>query len=322
MKTRGFLPEEVLFSLTAECNLTCEHCDREERPAGLDRKAALRFLAACARAGVTRVGFTGGEPFLALDRMHAISQEAVRRGLLFSRIMTNGSWFRTERELTSALHRLFRAGYDGDFCLSIDAFHRQDLRKCASFVRAAAEIWRRPDIVSIAAVKGAREGRTHTRLKALAGLFHGRLTSYEGRSPAIKSADLLIRIFSIDLSPVGKAADLKNGWDGRWFRDDLCRGPGNVFFVLPDGTVKPCCGYAADAEILTIGSITRDTPHTLLKKARTNRFVTALFSSGLHPIRRRLERAGIRFPGKTSNHCFFCRYLTHAVPGALLKKCV
>jgi hypothetical protein len=135
---------------------------------------------------------------------------------------------------------------------------------------------------------------------------------------AIKNENLFIKVLYIDLSPVGKAAGLKEAWDGRWFRDDLCKGPGNVFFVLPDGKVKPCCGYAADCDMLTIGSITKDSPAQLIRNAQKNSFVASVFSSGLNPIRRRLEEAGIKFPGKTANHCFFCRYLLDSVPVALL----
>jgi len=322
MKLQGFRPKEVLFSPTTNCNLYCAHCDVERRPTILNQKAAIKFLAACGRAGIDRVGFTGGEPFLALDFMCAISKEAVRRGILFGRIMTNGVWFKTGRELTLALGRLFRAGYDGDLCLSVDAFHRQSLKKCASFVRAASTIWRRPDIVSITAVKGAKESETRRKIATLARFLHGRLIRVNGKPAAIKNEDLFIKIFYIDLSPVGKAANLKDAWNGRWFKDDLCKGPGNTFFVLPDGTVKPCCGYAADADILTIGSIKRDSPKQLLHNARKNGFITSIFSLGFHPIRRRLERAGVRFPGKTTNHCFFCYYLTRSISRSLLDKCL
>ena len=318
MNVRGFSPKEIIFSLTTKCNLRCAHCDTEQTPGVcngvLNKRDAFKFLAACALSGIDRVGFTGGEPFLALELMCAISKEAARRGMFFGRIMTNGAWFRTEKELLPALKRLFAAGYDGSFCLSVDAFHRQMLKKCASFIRSTTTIWARPNIVSIAAVKGAKDNETARRIAEFARLLHGRLVGPRKRPSAIKGTGIFIKIFYIDLSPVGKAAGLKDPWDGRWFKDDLCEGPGNLFFVLPDGTVKPCCGYAADADILTIGSIKKDSPKELLNNAQKNRFISSIFSSGFHPIRKRLERAGVRFPGKTTNHCFFCRYITRYMP--------
>ena len=316
-----FKPDEVLFSPTMRCNLRCPHCTIEQQRKTLSVGVARRFLAECARVGIKRVGFTGGEPFLALDFLCAITEEALRRNMIFSRIMTNGAWFHTQEELGSALVRLHNTGYDGSFCVSVDAFHRQDLRKVAHFIRTAVDLWKRPDIVSLAVVKGARETRTKERLIRLSRLLNARLTRFPHKHASIRKNGLIfIRISYIDLSPVGKTARLKDPWDGKWFRDDFCRGPGNVFFVLPDGTVKPCCGYGNDAEILTIGSITRDTPQQLLRNAKNNRFISAVFSSGFHPIRQALERSGIRFPGKTTNHCFFCHYLTHAIPERLLHK--
>jgi MoaA/NifB/PqqE/SkfB family radical SAM enzyme len=255
------------------------------------------------------VGFSGGEPFLDINFLCAVIREAVRLRMSFTRIMTNASCFQAKEDLLHSLKRLFHAGYDGDLCVSVDAFHRQDIKKIALFIETALKVWRRPDMVSIAAVKGAKEAQTYKRLMRLAKSLNARLIYGVHKNSFIKKEGLFIKIFRIDLSPVGKAAALKNAWNGKWFKDDFCEGPGNIFFILPDGTVKPCCGYANDAKILTIGSIKRDTPKKLIQNAENNRFVSAVFGSGLHSIRKILERSGIKFPGKTTNHCFFCHYL-------------
>ena len=304
MKSRKFRADEILFSPTAQCNLRCGHCDIKKYPVNLPKQTAIKFIAACAKAGIKRLGFTGGEPFLALDFLCAITKEAIRCNMLFNRIMTNAAWFKTKNELMSSLERLFKAGYDGDICISVDAFHKQNLQKIALFIKTVSEIWNRQDMVSIAAVKGALDNQTKKRLKDLKRLLNTRL---------------FIRIFYIELSPIGKARRLKNAWGNKWFKDDFCKGPGNVFFVLPNGAVKPCCGYGNDADMLTIGSIKRDTPQKLLRNAEKNLFVSEIFKEGLHPIRQALERSGIRFPGKTANHCFFCYYLTNVIPRPTLK---
>lgn len=314
MKAKGFSPKEILFSITTKCNLRCAHCDTVQTPGVcnrlLDKKAAIKFLNMCTRSGIKRVGFTGGEPFLALDAMCAIIKEAAKKGMLFGRIMTNGGWFDRDRELVPALHRVFRAGYDGDICLSVDIFHKQSLKKCALFIKCAAMMWRRGDIVSIAAVKGAKDNQTIKKLKRLAKILHAKLIYAKGRPCAIKNENIFVRIFYIELSPVGRAHGLKDCWkDGKWFKDDFCAGPGNIFFVLPDGEVKPCCGYGFESDIFTIGDIKRDSPGKILKNALKNRFIKEIFTNGLHPIRKKLESSGVEFPGKTTNHCFFCNYM-------------
>ena len=30
-------------------------------------------------------------------------------------------------------------------------------------------------------------------------------------------------------------------WDGAWFAEDYCEGPGQALIVNPRGEVKPCC---------------------------------------------------------------------------------
>ncbi len=310
----GFHPDEVLFSVTDICNMRCGHCDVKKGRVILDAKAALRFIDRCADNGIRRIGFTGGEPFIVAGLLSKLIKRSVQRKLFFDRIMTNGAWFRSKHELVSGLKKVFRAGYDGNICVSIDAFHRQELKKAALFIETAGRIWERDDIISIATVKGAKEKESRKRLMRLAKLLNASIKFYGYKHAAIRKSGLFIKISYIDLAPVGRAAGLKDPWSAKWFRDDLCRGPGNVFFVLPDGTVKPCCGYANDSDMLTIGSIKTDTPQKLIINAGENRFVSEIFTKGLHSIRRSLERSGVKFPGRTKNHCFFCHYLLAGFP--------
>jgi hypothetical protein len=73
---------------------------------------------------------------------------------------------------------------------------------------------------------------------------------------------------------------------------------------------------------LTIGNIGRDSATDILKSARRNAFVRTVFGSGLGAIRRRLEKMGVRFPGKTSNHCYFCEYILEEIPKDVLERCL
>lgn len=310
MKKPRFDPQEVLFSLTDRCNLNCVHCDVKKSTTSLDTKYAQKFIDSCADAGIGRIGFTGGEPFLAINLLETLIEKAVSRGFFFNRIMTNGAWFNTKKELVSKLKRIFRVGYDGDICISIDAFHGQNLKKAALFIEAVADIWKRPDMISIASVKGAKDNQTRILLTLLAHLLNARILFNAKKHASIRRDGLFIKILYIDLSATAVTAPQMDPWNGKWFKNDFCKGPGNVFFVAANGLVKPCCGYANDSGLLTIGSIKKDTPRKLLRNARQNKFISAIFGKGLHAIRRDLERKGAHFPGKTSDHCFFCGYLT------------
>jgi hypothetical protein len=320
-----FKPEEVLFLPTTDCNLNCPHCTVEKSKTVLSKSLAVKFLRDCNKNNIKKVGFTGGEPFLVGDLMLAVVREAVRQGMYFDRIMTNASWFRGEDELKISLSRLQAAGYDGSICVSVDTFHAQDIGKIALFIKTAISIFARKDVISIAYVdgdasplmslRGAKRrsnlliNATEEKLTILAKMLSGRLIGFGTTHPRIASKDIFIKIARIELSPVGRARHLKDPWDGKWFKEDHCKGPGNVFLVMPDGDVKPCCGYASDLKGLTIGNIGRDSVKSLIRNARRNKFVNAVFTKGLTSIRKDLESSGTKFPGKTSNHCFFCHHV-------------
>lgn len=302
-----FRPTEVLFSPTADCNLDCPHCTTEKSHRKLPVNLAGDFLAGCRKIGIKRVGFTGGEPFLNPGFLYSITRRAVSEGVLFDRIMTNGVWYKNKKELESVLEKLRDSGYDGDICVSMDAFHRQNLKKLAGFIETAALVWNRPDIVSVASVGKAAATATGKKLRDLTRLL---------------DKGIFLKKLKIDISPIGKAGRFRRAWGKRWFKDDYCKGPGNALFVLPGGDVKPCCGYATDSDGLTIGNIRRDSAGAIVKNAGKNRFIGAAFGTGLGRLRIRMEKLGFVFPGRADNHCFFCHYLLNEVPEDFLKKCL
>lgn len=321
LRGRPLQPEEVLFSPLDECNLRCRHCSAAPGKRRLPIATALRFLETCRGTSVERVGFTGGEPFLYPAFLEAVASRVVRLGLLFDRITTNAAWFKTRDELAAVLSRLRDKGYDGSFHVSLDSFHGRNIAKPALFIRTAAEIWNRPDASSILAVRGARDEETRSLLEALAARLEARIVRGRGR-PRIESESLLVAISAVDLVPVGQAEGLTDPWRGGWFKEDFCRVPGHVLFILPDGSVKPCCGYATDSERLTLGNIKRDSAARLIANARRNPFVRAVFERGLTEVRRRLIEKGAVFPGRTANHCLFCHHLLTQVPGRILDACL
>ena len=69
------------------------------------------------------------------------------------------------------------------------------------------------------------------------------------------------------LAPVERAERLTGAWDGEWFAEDYCEGPGQALIVTPRGEVKPCCGFASDLDQLTIGNIYKDTVKTIIRQA-------------------------------------------------------
>jgi MoaA/NifB/PqqE/SkfB family radical SAM enzyme len=304
MLKKRFVPREILFSPSTQCNLHCVHCYVNRKIDVLPVNDALKFLGRCHKYGINRVGFTGGEPFLVIDFVLKIVKAVVKLDMLFGRITTNGVWFKNKAHLVRILVGLKKCGFDGSISVSVDTFHRCDLRKVAMFIKTATSIFERADVISIVAVRDGDINKTLIRLKRLAVYLNSNI--YKNR--IIRGHDCFIRIDYISCCSDYSKSSLSDWKDKNWFKDDFCEGPGNIFFVSSDGNVSPCCGYANEESRLLIGSI-RHSPSQLVANASKNIYVKSAFEKGLGSIRKNLEKQDIRFPGKTSNHCYFCGYL-------------
>jgi hypothetical protein len=113
------------------------------------------------------------------------------------------------------------------------------------------------------------------------------------------------------LAPVERAEKLPTErWDGAWFAEDYCEGPGQALIVNPRGEVKPCCGFASDLDQLTIGNIHHQSAAEIVPAGRDHPYVGKVFRDGLTAIRDEiLARDPDALPGATGNHCYFCWYV-------------
>ena len=328
-----FAPQEVIFAPTSQCNLHCAHCRVTRSADRLDVKAAIRFLESCNDGGIDRVGFSGGEPFLRVDFLSALTRAAVERGMLFDRLMTNGVWHGDIGALREGLAAVENAGFDGVYGLSIDSWHQQDQEKLIQFIQTAFELRGRRDCVEILSVQARDEGPCLEKLRAIAGAFDGELElarhggeprcisdlAWRGRPqtgedlPGALFIDIHRFPYSAAMSPEGEGGDpgteaaRARPWsDEEWFEDDLCAGPGNVFYVHPCGDVAACCGFANENAGLILGNIMSDGYDELMAKAAQSPQVLTCYGSGLGSLRLRLEAKGFVFPGKTADQCYFC----------------
>src|SRR5262245_54660711 len=321
-RTRTFRPNYLSFAGTYQCNLSCPHCCVPiEWPDRLDIAAALRFLQDAHAAGIAILGFTGGEPFLYPEFLHALCRRATQLGFHFDKVMTNGIWFHDQTHLDSVLRELVSSGFTGKLGLSVDKFHGQHTVQLARFCRTARRVFDRDNIISISyASRHPNQGLEPVH--ALAAELGG----------VIEWSDVLCRYLLVcpeltmtlnwnHLAPVERAERFAGAWDGTWFIEDYCEGPGQALIVTPRGEVKPCCGFASDLDQLTIGNIYHDTVQQIIRRARRHPYVGKVFREGLTAICDEiLARDPEALPGMTTNHCFFCWYvltrgLASGVPG-------
>ena len=316
MKQKGFYPTEIIFSATNACNLHCEHCFIERNPYKLSIDDAVAFLENCvASAGKTytinkrdsqvktnskesslpvieKIGFSGGEPFLYMDFLTALTKAAVSHDLLFDQIMTNGDWWHEETDLRQTLQTLYAAGYDGKIGLSWDTYHGQSTERMKTFIRVVQEIFG-ADAVNIQAVD-EESSRNEFRMTDTVGK-----TETEG-----------VTTYHL---PRTYTSDDPRGWKAKhWFKEDYCQGPGNILYIHADGNIAPCCGFANENPSLFIGTI-KDSLEQIMQNAASNKMVQLCFEKGLsherRNIKKQLRSQHKKLPGKTADICTFCDYV-------------
>jgi MoaA/NifB/PqqE/SkfB family radical SAM enzyme len=310
-RTRTFRPNYLSFAGTYQCNLSCPHCCVPiEWPDRLDIGAAVRFLEDARREGVEVLGFTGGEPFLYPEFVLALTRRAAEIGYRFDKVMSNGVWHEDEKHLTEILTALRDAGYTGKLGLSVDKFHGVHTAKAAEFCRVARRVFGRDNVVGLSyASRHPDQGLEPVRelAKELDAVIDW--SPLLGRYLLV-GPEVTITLSWNHLAPVERAERFTGAWDGVWFEEDYCEGPGQALIVTPRGEVKPCCGFASDLDQLTIGNIYRDTVRRIIRRARRHPYVGKVFREGLTAIRDEvLARDPSALPGATSNHCYFCWYV-------------
>ncbi len=310
---RQFEPRYLMFSGTYQCNLSCPHCCVPiEWPDRLPIAAALRFVDQAHALGIRKVGFTGGEPFLYLEFLLAIIKRTAQLGWRFDKIQTNGVWYESPAHLNAALEAVRSAGFSGKLGLSVDKFHGLDMDALALFCRTARRIFNRDEIVSL----NYASKRPDQGLEPMHRLAHalGAVVQWSDwlKRYLVVSDDMTMTCQWNHLAPVERAESLGTGWewDGAWFQEDYCEGPGQALVVTPKGEVKPCCGFASDLDQLTIGNLHTDSAEQIVQQAREHPYVGRVFREGLIAIKEDiLARDPSAIPGATSNQCFLCWYV-------------
>ena len=310
--SRTFQPNYLSFAGTYQCNLACPHCCVPiEWPDYLEIPVAIRFLEQAHQYGIEVLGFTGGEPFLYPEFVVALTRRAAQLGFRFDKLMTNGVWFRDEVHLEEVLVAVRDAEFTGKLGLSVDKFHGMTIAKLAAFCRVARRVFERDGILSLSYASRHPDHGLEP-IRRLAAELDGVIAKSEllGRYLLV-SDELTMTLNWNHLAAVERAESLPvDSWDGSWFKEDYCEGPGQALIVNPRGEVKPCCGFASDLDQLTIGNIHTDSVADVVRKGREHPYVGTIFTRGLTAIREEvLADNPDALPGATSNHCFFCWYV-------------
>ena len=315
-KSNRFNPTEVIFALTDACNLHCPHCfvQREKRSLNADDAATFlrnvsKYTAPDGLPYINKVGFSGGEPFLCPDFLCTVIKEAVELNMNFDRIMTNAVWWNSEEQLKKTLSKIYDAGYDGKIGISFDNFHAQQAEKIAHFCTIATEIWQDPELLVIQSVIDPSISPKDDMqcLKNLAEVLSADIQTElkdDGTGEmAIENDDMFILVYRF--KPSLQSENQKAWKSSVWFNEDYCQGPGNIFYIHPDGNIAPCCGFSNENKQLYIGNIHSDFKE-IMNNASENPMIKLCFEKGLSSI---IKEKQHDFPGKTADICTFCDFI-------------
>ena len=90
------------------------------------------------------------------------------------------------------------------------------------------------------------------------------------------------------LAPVERAERFTGAWDGAWFEEDYCEGPGQALIVNPRGEVAGNRVAASRPTWISFGrsaNIYHDTVETVIRRGREHPYVGKVFREGLTAIR-------------------------------------
>ena len=104
-------------------------------------------------------------------------------------------------------------------------------------------------------------------------------------------------------------SDDKRSWqDKKWFKEDFCSGPGQIFYIHSDGRIAPCCGFANENEKLIIGNINQ-TFNEVINQAKQNEMIKLCYLDGLSSKIKELKKQKLLPKGKTKDNCTFCDFI-------------
>ncbi len=270
-------PMGIIIQCTLTCPLRCAHCATDSNPTRTERiplADLLNMVDIAALVGASRIGFTGGDPFLLQKDLVSCILRA-REHSLYTVIITSAYWATSER---IALRVLEPYASLGMLALSTDSFHTPyvSIERIRNAIRAARTL---------------RINRVELQVT---GLDDDEITVVRDKL-GDDGVDLPIRFQK--LWPIGQASGISRNEDGFVSIDDLdltC--PMGLPFLMTTGQVVGCCSSITklgDDNPVLLGNWSRGNLAEILTNYNGQEYYFFLKTFGLRPLVQHLQRKGM-----------------------------
>lgn len=121
---------KAAFGYSTQCNVRCSHCVAAEeipRTTTMDLPKAQSILRDMAKADVRGISFTAGEPLLFLSEIIELIKLCYQN-TIYSRVVTNGFWAKTEAASDAVVRKLKDAGLS-QLRISFSKWHQKNINR-------------------------------------------------------------------------------------------------------------------------------------------------------------------------------------------------
>lgn len=281
------------FSVTKACPLRCAHCSVSAAPDLKHTTYTSTFtdkvvaeMPELARAGITCIDFTGGEPTLAPDFIHRVSEAAAAQGMSVG--------------IVSAAHWATSAAQAHRF---IERF------PCVTHWDISTDIYHLP-FVPIERVRLAFEALSAQGRPPMVRVAHHEPLSYP-------EAELIASIHRFagermgfqPIGPVGRAETLVQAQPATRASFDRSPCPTTGLLIQTDGRGAPCCAPLSHEESdhpLRSGNAFTERLVTLVQRWRVNPLLQTIRLCGFEPVVAWLDEEPALTRQLRTRHCDLC----------------
>ena len=285
----------------AECDICSEFCS-PSRKEMLDIDRVKLLIDSCNGTTITKIAFTGGEPFWEFHNLVELVKHAKKHGFSTS-VVTNGFWATTDEKTESMLKELIDSGL-GRINISYDSHHSKFVSQenINRLIKACVK-YHLKYLVTAVKLKDEKIGNVVDGFTADCGLLNLLIAPCEpaGRAKEKFPENSFVRNTSTKAQ--------KCTYEG-------------IITVAPDGKIYPCCAHQVFGSPLSIGHyMDMDVPG-MLQRIKNNGLLYILRNYGLDPFLDMNPPVKSCLPDCVSSPCeiceaLFCNGLSQYVDGVM-----